>query len=157
VLGALLCVADGHSQQFEQKSETGLDKTLHALSWPAYSFAPKNAFVDDDQPRLDRTEEFVLAGERLGFAADATTTELGLGHGEESDPLNTLFGSKSKAGVLGSMTAWELGFSYTSVVVPLWFEHTRFRKVASIAAVAGGSVLTGFRVRMAVRNSQFAQ
>jgi hypothetical protein len=134
---------------------TRMDKTLRVLAWPAYSFTPRYSFPDEDRSKLARTEEFVLAGERLGFMADATTTELGLGQGHESNPMNTMFGSNNRAGVLGSMTAWELGFGYTSVTVPRWFEHTRYRKVAQIAAIAGGTALTGFRVKMAMQNAQF--
>jgi hypothetical protein len=136
-------------------SQTRLDKTLHLLTWPAYSFTPRYSYLEEDRSKLGRTEEFVLTGERLGFLADATTTELGLSHGHESDPLNTMFGSNSRAGVLGSMTAWELGFCYSSVVVPRWFEHTRYRKAARITAIVGGAALTGFRVKSVMQNSQF--
>lgn len=134
---------------------TRLDKTLRILSWPAYALSPRFVPSADDYSKLGRTEEFVLAGERLGFLADATTTELGLGNGHESDPMNTMFGSNSRAGVLSSMTAWELGFGYASVTVPRWFEHTRYHKAARIAAIAGGAALTGFRVKMVAQNSQF--
>ncbi len=134
---------------------TRMDKTLRVLAWPAYSFTPRYSLPDEDRSKLARTEEFVLAGERLGFLADATTTELGLSQGHESDPMNTMFGSNNHIGVVSSMTAWELGFGYTSVTVPRWFEHTRYRKVAQIAAIAGGTALTGFRVKMAMQNSQF--
>jgi hypothetical protein len=134
---------------------TRMDKTLRVLAWPAYSLTPRYSFPDEDRSKLARTEEFVLAGERLGFMADATTTELGLSQGHESNPMNTMFGSNNHVGVLGSMTAWELGFGYTSVTIPRWFEHTRYHKVAQIAAIAGGTALTGFRVKMAMQNSQF--
>jgi hypothetical protein len=137
--------------------ETRLDKTLHVLTWPAYSFAPRYSYLEEDRSKLGRTEEFILAGERLSFLADATTTELGLGRGQESDPLNSLFGSTSRVGVLGSMTVWELGFSYSSVTVPRWFEHTRYRKAARITAIVGGAALTGFRVKTVMQNSQFVR
>ncbi|HEX4284014.1 MAG TPA: hypothetical protein VHZ28_02905 [Terracidiphilus sp.] len=136
---------------------TKLDKTLHILTYPAYNFVPKYASIEEDHSKLGRTEQFVLAGERLGFLADATTTELGLSNGHESNPMNTMFGSNSRIGVVGSMTAWELGFGATSVIVPRWFEHTRYRKAARIAAIAGGAALTGFRVKMVMQNSQFIQ
>lgn len=163
MLGALLGVAQIHAEEAfteaptpkAQPQPTRLDKTLRVLAWPAYSITPRYSFPDENRSKLARTEEFVLAGERLGFLADATTTELGLSQGHESDPLNTLFGSNSHVGVLSSMTAWELGFGYTSVTVPRWFEHTRYRKTARIAAIAGGAALTGFRVKMAMQNAQF--
>jgi hypothetical protein len=165
LLGALLGVAQTRAEEAfveaptpktaAQHPGTRLDKTLRALAWPAYSFTPKNSFPEEDRTPLARTEEFVLAGERLGFLADATTTELGLSQGHESDPLNTMFGANNHVGVLSSMTAWEMGFGYSSVTVPRWFEHTRYRKTARIAAIAGGAALTGFRVKMVMQNAQF--
>ena len=139
--------------------ESRVDKALHILTFPAYSFTPKYARFDEEHSKLGRTEEFVLASERLGFLADATTTGLAMhrGLGHESDPMNTLFGANNTFGVLGSMSAWELGFGYTSVVVPHWFDHTRYHKAARIAAIAGGAALTGFRVKMVMQNSQFVQ
>jgi len=134
-----------------------LDKTLRILAWPAYSVSPRFVPNMEDRSKLGRTEEFVLTGERLGFLADATTTQMGLSQGHESNPMNTMFGSNSRMGVLSSMTAWELGFSYSSVVVPRWFEHTRYNKAARIAAIAGGAALTAFRVKMVMQNSQFVQ
>jgi hypothetical protein len=161
VLSALLGAAHARAEEaFTEQPvpnapATRLDKTLHILTWPAYSFTPKYAMFDEDHSKLGRTEQFVLAGERLGFLADATTTEMGLRNGHESDPMNTMFGANNRVGVIGSMTAWELGFGYSSVVVPRWFEHTRYHKAARIAAIAGGAALTGFRVKMVVQNSQF--
>ena len=160
LLSALFWVIQSHAEEafVEQPapavSASRVDKALHIITWPAYSFIPR---YEEDRSRLGRTEEFVLAGERFGFLADAATTELGLSHGHESDPLNTLFGSNSRAGVLGSMAVWELGFSYSSVMVPHWLDHTRYRKAARIAAIAGGAALTGFRVKMVMQNSQFVQ
>ncbi len=156
VLTALLSVAYAHAEEFADEPaptapETRLDRTLHAFTWPAYRYS----FAAEDHSKLGRTEEFVLASERLGFLADATTTELGFSHGQEGDPMNSLFGTTNKVGVLGSMTAWDMGFMYSSVVVPHWFEHTRYQKTARIAAIAGGAVLTGFRVKMVMQNSQF--
>ena len=162
VLSALLGAAQMHAEEaaFTEPSAptpqpTRLDKTLRILTWPANSIAPRGPFSYEDRSKLGRTEQFVLAGERLGFLADATTTQMGLSQGHEGDPLNTLFGSNNRVGVLGSMTAWELGFSYSSVVVPRWFEHTRYHTAARIVAIAGGSALTGFRVKMAMQNAQF--
>lgn len=161
VLSALLGAAQVHAEEAfteppaPQPQKHRLDKTLRILTWPAYSLTPKYAGIDEEQSKLGRTEQFVLATERLGFLADATTTELGLSNGHESNPMNTMFGSNNRVGVLSSMTAWELGFSYSSVVVPHWFEHTRYRKAARIAAIAGGAALTGFRAKMVMQNSQF--
>ena len=163
VLSALLGTAQGFAEEASSFMEpppaptpqTPLDKTLHILAWPASSLAPKGPFGVEDHSKLARTEEFVLAAEHLGFLADATTTQMGLSQGHEGDSLNTLFGSNNRAGILGSMTAWDLGFTYSSVVVPRWFEHTRYRKVARIAAIAGGSALTGLRVKMVMQNAQF--
>ncbi len=165
VLSALLGAAHARAEEaFTEQPvpnapETRLDKTLHILTWPAYSFTPRYARFDEDHSKLGRTEQFILAGERLGFLADATTTEMGMSHGQghEADPMNTMFGANNRAGVLGSMTAWELGFGYSSVVVPRWFEHTRYHKAARIAAIAGGAALTAFRVKMVAQNSQFIQ
>ncbi|MGO9493186.1 MAG: hypothetical protein ACLPH3_06325 [Terracidiphilus sp.] len=134
---------------------TRSEKVLRAFAWPAYGLSPRFTPTEEDRSKLGRTEKFVLAGERLSFMADATTTQLGLSQGHESDPLNSLFGSTNRVGVLGSMTAWEMGFSYTSVAVPRWLEHTRFHKAAQVVAIAGGAALTGFRVKMVVQNSQF--
>jgi len=165
-LSALLGVAQVHAAEeafveqpkpAPQKQATRTDKALRILAWPDYSLAPKFIPTEDDYSKLARTEEFVLAGERLGFLADATTTELGLSSGRESNPMNTMFGANNRAGVLSSMTAWELGFGYASVTVPHWFEHTRYHKAARIAAIAGGAALTGFRVKMVMQNSQFIQ
>ena len=166
ILGALLGVAQMHAEDASsfteppsaptpQRQATGLDKALRIVDWPAYSLSPRFMPNAEDRSKLGRTEEFVLAGERLGFLADATTTQLGMGHGQEGDPMNTLFGSNNRVGVAGSMTAWELGFAYSSVTVPRWFEHTRYHKAAQIVAIAGGSALTGFRVKMAMQNAQF--
>jgi hypothetical protein len=107
---------------------------------------------------LGRIEEFVLAGERFGFLADIATTELGLrARCHEADPLNTLFGNRNQLGVLSSMTAWELGSSYASVAIPRWFEHTRYRKPARIAALLGDSLFAADRARTFVRNLQIAR
>jgi len=162
VLSALLSVAQVHAEEFTdapspQAPATRLDKTLRIFAWPAYSFGPQDVFANQAPSKLDRAEEFVLAGERLGFLADATTTDLGFGPAHESNPMNTLWGSNNRMGVISSMTAWELGFSYTSVIVPRWFDHTRFRKAARIAAIAGGTALTGFRVKSAMQNAQFVR
>jgi hypothetical protein len=165
VLGALITAAYASAEEafVEQPvptaPESHLDKTLHILTFPAYSFTPKYARFDEDHSKLGRAQEFVLAAERLGFLADATTTGIAMsrGVGHESDPMNTMFGANNTAGVVGSMTAWELGYGYTSVVVPRWFEHTRYHKAARIAAIAGGAALTGFRVKMVMQNSQFVQ
>ena len=164
ILGALLGFAQLHAEDASfteppsaptPQQATRLDKTLRIFAWPAYSLSPKFIPTGEDRSKLGRTEEFVLAGERLGFLADATTTQLGMGHGQEGDPMNTLFGSNNRVGVASSMTAWELGFAYSSVTVPRWFQHTRYHKAAQIVAIAGGSALTGFRVKMAMQNAQF--
>jgi hypothetical protein len=161
VLSVFLCAAAAHAEEFTdaptpQKPATKVDKTLRILAWPAYSLVPKYTPFDEDRSKLGRAEEFVLATERLGFFADATTTEMGLKQGHESNPMNTLFGSESRVGVLGSMSAWELGFGYSSVVVPRWFEHTRYRTAARLAAIAGGAALTGFRAKSTMQNLTFA-
>ncbi len=165
VLGALLGIAQVQAEEAsfielsapkpQAARSDKADKALRIFTWPAYSMSPRFAPAEEDRSKLARTEEFVLAGERLGFLADATTTQLGMNQGHEGDPLNTLFGSNNRVGVLGSMTAWELGFSYSSVAVPRWFEHTRYHKAAQIFAIAGGSALAGFRVKMAMQNAQF--
>ena len=166
MLSALLGVAQLHAEDassfteppsapMPQRQATGLDKALRIFDWPAYSLSPRFMPNAEDRSKLGRTEEFVLAGERLGFLADATTTQLGMSQGREGDPMNTLFGSNNRVGVASSMTAWELGFAYSSVTVPRWFEHTRYHKAAQIVAIAGGSALTGFRVKMAMQNAQF--
>jgi hypothetical protein len=163
VVGAILSVVPAHSQQFLSAPSINASTTtggamLGVLTWPAKGLAPFRASEAEDRTRLWRTEEFVLAGERLGFFADAATTELGFSaHCHEVDPLNTLFGSTNRLGVLGSMTGWELGFSYASVAVPHWFEHTRLRTPMRVAAIVGGSVMTGFRVRTSIRNYQIVQ
>jgi hypothetical protein len=159
-LGALLGVAQMQAEEFidapaPQAPPSRMDKALRILSWPAYSFTPRYFAPEEDRSKLARTEEFVLAAERLGFIADATTTQLGLSHAQEGDSLNTLFGSNNRVGIAASMTGWDLGFSYASVTVPRWFDHTRYRKTARIAAIAGGAALTGFRVKMAVQNTQY--
>jgi hypothetical protein len=163
MLGALLGAAQVHAEDaaFVELSApvpqqpTRLDKALRAFTWPAYGLSSKYTPTQEERSKLGRTEDFVLAGERLGFLADATTTQLGMSQGREGDPMNTLFGSNNRAGVAGSMTAWELGFAYSSVTVPHWFEHTRYHKAAQIVAIAGGSALTGFRVKMVMQNAQF--
>jgi len=165
VLSALLGIAQAHAEEAsfielsapkpQATRSNKTDKALRIFTWPAYSLSPKFTPTEEDRSKLGRTEEFVLAGERLGFLADATTTQLGMSQGHEGDPLNTLFGSNNRVGVLGSMTAWELGFSYSSVAVPRWFEHTRYHKAAQIFAIAGGTALSGFRVKMAMQNAQF--
>lgn len=158
---ALLGAAQMHAEEFTdapapQAPPTHTDKALRILTWPAYSFTPRYSAPLEDQSKLARTEQYVLAAERLGFLADATTTQLGLSHAtQEGDSLNTLFGANNRVGIAASMTAYELGFSYASVTVPRWFDHTRYRKTARIAAIAGGAALTGFRVKMAMQNSQF--
>lgn len=164
VLGVLLGAAQMHAEEAsftEPPAPTPqpkrLDKALRIFTWPACCVSPKFTPTEEDRTKLATTEKFVLAGERLGFLADATTTQLGMSQGHEGDPLNTMFGANNRAGVLGSMTAWELGFNYSSVVVPHWFEHTRFHKAAQVAAIAGGTALTGFRVKMAVQNSHYIQ
>jgi hypothetical protein len=137
---------------------TGLDKTLRALVWPAYGIAPNRDPTIEDRMRFGRDEEFVLAGERVGFLSDIATTELGLRmRCREADPLNTLFGNRNQLGVLSSMTAWELGSSYASVAVPRWLEHTRYRTPARIAAIVGESVFAVQRVRVSIRNFQSAR
>jgi hypothetical protein len=160
VLSALLCSVALHAEEFTdaptpQKPATKVDKTLRFIAWPSYALVPKYTPFDEDRSKLGRTEEFVLAAERFGFLADATTTARGLGNGHESNPMNTMFGNQSRIGVVGSMTAWELAFGYSSVMVPHWFDHTRYRKTARIAAIVGGSALTGLRVKSTVQNLKF--
>ena len=135
-----------------------LDAMLRTLAWPAYGASAARYATFHDRSRLERTEEFVLAAERFGFLADAATTELGLESGcHEVDPLNTLFGNRNRFGVLGSMTVWEVGTSYASVAVPRWFEHTRFRNPARVAAILGNSVLAVNRIRASTQNFRLAQ
>jgi hypothetical protein len=142
----------------KQETAASLDRALHALAWPAYGAVLGRDSAMGDREALGRTEEFVLAGERLGFLADIATTELGLrARCHEADPLNTLFGNRNPLGVLSSMTAWELGSSYASVAIPRWFEHTRYRKPARIAAIFGGSLFAADRVRTSIRNFQIAR
>lgn len=131
---------------------------LHILAWPAYGIVPTRGSLIGDDGALGRTEEFVLAGERLGFLADMATTERGLrAQCHEADPLNTLFGNRNQLGVLSSMTAWELSFSYASVAIPQWFEHTRYRKPARIAAILAGSLFAADRVKTSARNFQLVR
>ena len=167
VLGALLGIAQVQAEEAsfielsapkpQAARSDKADKALRIFTWPAYSMSPKFAPTQEDRSKLARTEEFGLAGERLGFLADATTTQLGMNQGHEGDPLNTLFGSNNRVGVLGSMTAWELGSSYTSVAVPRWLQHTRYRTPARMAAIVGESVFAAQRVRVSIRNFQIAR
>ena len=137
---------------------TSLDKTLRVLVWPAYGIAPNRDPISEDRMRFERDEEFALAGERIGFLSNIATTELGLRKRcREADPFNTLFGNRNQLGVLGSMTAWELGSSYTSVAVPRWLQHTRYRTPARMAAIVGESVFAAQRVRVSIRNFQIAR
>jgi hypothetical protein len=145
---------------FPAKQETvaSLDKTFRVIAWPAYGIVPSRDSAMGDPRALGRTEKFVLAGERFGFLADIATTELGLrSRCHEADPLNTLFGNRNQLGVLSSMTAWELGSSYTSVAIPRWFEHTRYRKPARIAALLGDGLFAADRARTSVRNLQIVR
>jgi len=145
---------------FPAKQETvaSLDKTFRVIAWPAYGIVPSRDSAMGDHGALGRTEESVLVGERFGFLADLATTELGLrSRCHEADPLNTLFGNRNQLGVLSSMTAWDLGSSYASAAIPRWFEHTRYRKPARVAALLGGSLFAADRGRTSLRNLQIAR
>jgi hypothetical protein len=127
---------------------TPYDKIFRIVAWPGYGMTMK------DGSRLGKNEGAVLANERLSFLFDASTTATVLTSPNcfEGDRLNTVFGNKNIPGVLGSMTVWELGFSYSSVAIPHWFEHTRYRKVTRVAAIAGGIWLSGERMRLGYHN-----
>ncbi len=95
----------------------------------------------------------MLATERLGFFADAATTDLGLRTCcYEANRLNTLFGNRSQPGVIGSMTAWELGTSYASVAIPRRFERTRLRNPVRIATILADGYFAVQRTRTSIRN-----
>lgn len=126
-------------------------QVLRGFAWPAYAAVPASS----RNTKLDRAESLVLSAERLGFLADAVTTERALsGKYHEMDPLNTCFGNRNRSGVLVSMTAWELGFSSASIVAPRWFEHTRFRRASRVAAFIGGGVFAALRARTSLHNAQ---
>jgi hypothetical protein len=107
-----------------------------------------------DRSVLGGYEKITLANERLSFLFDASTTAAVLATRccYETDPLNTAFGSRNQPGVVSSMAAWELGFSYSSIMIPRWLQHTRYRNIARIAAIVGGSALNGERVKMGFHN-----
>ena len=126
-----------------------IDKVLHFAAWPGYGI------VEQDHSRLGTAEKFTLATERAAFALDFATTSYGLNTNStntEGNPMNTLFGSQNKAGVLTSMMSWELGYSYASAVVPRWFEATHYRKPVRIAVLLSGGLLAEEHLRTSVCN-----
>jgi len=129
--------------------ESGIDKVFKYAVWPGYGI------VDQDRSRLGTAQKITLATERAAFAFDFATTARGLSSGSDSsegNPLNTVFGNQSKAGVLSSMASWEVGYSYASAVVPRWFEATRYRKPVRIAIILAGAYLAEEHVRTGACN-----
>lgn len=126
-----------------------MDRVLRYAAWPGYGI------IDHDRSRLGKAEKLTLAAERAAFAFDFATTSYGLSTSaanSEGNPMNTVFGSQSRAGVLGSMMSWELGYSYASAVVPHWFESTRYRNPVRIAVLLAGGYLAEERIRTGVCN-----
>ena len=131
-----------------------IDHVFSIAAWPGY------AAVARDRSALGKTQKLVFAGERLAFAFDFGTSGLGMcPHSRvvEADPLNTLFGNQSKAGIFSSMSGWEMGYSYSAAVVPHWFEQTKYRKPVRVIAIVVGGFLMEEHVRSGVCNLQIAR
>jgi hypothetical protein len=131
-----------------------VDRVFSIAAWPGYGAVAR------DRSALGKAQKLVLAGERVAFAFDLSTSGLGIcPHSKvvESDSLNTLFGNQNKAGIFSSMTGWEMGYSYTAVVVPHWFEHTKYRALGRLAAIAVGGFLMEEHIRSGVCNLQIAR
>ena len=97
------------------------NRTLTIAAWPGYGM------LEGDRSPSARSLRLALVAERFGFIADLASTARGLTMRDdfaERDPINTLFGNRNVAGVLGSMTAWEIGYSYASVKVPALQQKT---------------------------------
>ena len=130
------------------------DRVLSFAAWPGY------AMVSRDRSALGRSQKIVFASERVAFAFDFGTSGLGISPQSrvvEANPMNTMFGNQNRAGILSSMTSWEMGYSYTAAVVPHWFEHTKFRVPVRIASILIGGFLVEEHIRSGVCNIQIAR
>jgi hypothetical protein len=135
-------------------SPSRTDRVFSIAAWPGYGAVAK------DRTALGKSQKLVFAGERVAFAFDLSTSGLGISPQSkivESDSLNTLFGNQNKAGIFSSMTGWEIGYSYSAVVVPHWFEPTKYRKPVRVIALIVGGFLTEEHVRSGVCNLQIAR
>ncbi|HUB29904.1 MAG TPA: hypothetical protein VL967_09410 [Terracidiphilus sp.] len=132
-------------------------KPSHRLAialWPGFGMLAK------DSSSVARSQRIALAAERAGFLLDAASTLNGIeAHSDivEGDPLNTIFGNRSRAGILGSMSVWEVGNSYASVRIPRALQRTRLRRFAPASSVIIDSLTAGERIRSSVHNLRLAQ
>lgn len=137
-----------------RSSVSRTDRAFSLAAWPGY------AMVSRDRTPLGESQKIVFASERVAFAFDLGTSGLQMcPHSKvvEANPLNTLFGNQNRAGILSSMTGWEMGYSYSAAVVPHWFEHTKYRVPVRIASIIIGGFLAEEHVRAGVCNIQLAR
>ena len=133
---------------------SSIDRIFSLAAWPGYGMTL------NDRTALGKMQRGIFLGERAAFSFDLSTSGMGVSPSSkicEGDPLNTLFGNRNKMGIYGSMSGWEMGYSYSAAVVPHWFEHTKYRKPAHVIAMVFGGFLIEEHVRSGVCNIQMAR
>jgi hypothetical protein len=129
-------------------------RILTAAVWPGYGM------LTNDSSAQARSQSAALAFERAGFVLDLVSTGRGLkAHHNfvERDPINTLFGESNVKGVLGSMIAWEIGYSYASVELPRLVKSTPVHGTVRYAALIFDGALGGQRIRVSACNFRLAR
>ncbi len=129
-------------------------RILTAVVWPGYGM------LTNDSSAQARSQRAALAFERAGFVRDLVSTDRGLKARHnfvERDPINTLFGESNVKGVLGSMTAWEIGYSYASVELRRLVKRARLHGAARYAALVFNGALGGQRIRVSACNFRLAR
>src|SRR5579863_10354201 len=137
------------ARPLENRHERLFHRILTATAWPGYGM------WENDPSRLAPVQRCMLVTERAGFVLDIISTERGLrahNYFVERDPMNTLFGKSNVLGVLGSMTAWEMGYSYASFQVPKLLQRARLRNTARVSAVLLNGILVEERLQASVCN-----
>jgi hypothetical protein len=132
--------------------ETRLDGVMRLVAWPGYGMAAK------DGSQLGHAEKGALAGERISFLVDVSTTLNSLSNNcYETNAMNTLFGKRNRPGVALSMTVWELGLSYASGAIPRRLGRGRMAALTRAAVVVGGGILTRERINVSIYNHKNAE
>ncbi len=144
---------------YRPPTPTFAHKALSAFAEPGYGLVDLN-----EQGKIAKVHKIVLVAERATSLFDGATTYAFLNvprvNGEgykvaESDPLLTLFGNRSKGGILGSGAFLELLYSEANGVVPVFIEKKMGPKAGKrtrLALILAGCALTELHVQLGVQN-----
>lgn len=155
--GAVLLYLPDATRVERARDPTAMSPSKRSHRLAAWSAWPGYDMLSGDRSTFARAQRAALFTERAAFFLDAASTYRGLStHRDffERDPINTLFGKRNVAGVLASMTAWEIAYSYASVRVPRFLARTRLRSVVYPSSLLVNGFLIGNRLRAAACNSR---